>query len=446
MVSSQLTAQDRKSGDSRGCLPSRRKKDLNFMKRNKRAHRGMVPFVLSVLCLLSFNTLAHAEAAFPKLAAKVEAKQPVTVVCFGDSVTGVYYHTGGRRAYTAMVEIGLQQAYPETDITAINAGISGHTTVNALARIDNDVLAKKPDLVTVMFGLNDMTRVPLEDYRANLKTIIAKCREIGAEVLLCTPNSVTTTEGRPTEKLEEYVAVVREVAEAEATPLADCYADFVTLWQRDRFEWAMEMSDEIHPNMAGHKHIAEVIVEAVTGMPPNLSDVPALQPVLTHTAARIAAKEPLNIIAMPPYDTIISKLLAEVAPESPVTMVPWIVEGQTVAEIEIASKGIRDKKYDLVFIAVPASATSENPEAFLHEFGWILSYSLSFGLQEWDVVAVPPSLAVPLEGEGKTRDEWQKRLIRAQDFPFIDGDGGDIAAAETTLRAWLTKQVAMGVK
>jgi len=34
-----------------------------------------------------------------KTAEKLKANQPVKIVCLGDSVTGVYYHTGGRRAY-----------------------------------------------------------------------------------------------------------------------------------------------------------------------------------------------------------------------------------------------------------------------------------------------------------------------------------------------------------
>ena len=260
------------------------------MKRSTRHHGRFVPYALSVLYVLSISTLAHAESAFPKLAAKIAAKEPINVVCFGDSVTGVYYHTGGRRAYTDMVEIGLDMAWPDSEITAMNAGISGHTTINALARIDKDVIARKPDLVTVMFGLNDMTRVPLEEYRANLKTIVEKCRAVGAEVMLCTPNNVTDTSGRPTETLLKYAAVVREVATEMKAPLADCYNAFEAVRAESPFEWAMLMSDEIHPNMDGHKQIAETIVATATGKDIELDYVPGPQPVLQHTADRIATK------------------------------------------------------------------------------------------------------------------------------------------------------------
>lgn len=85
--------------------------------------------------------------------------EPVRVVCLGDSVTGVYYHTGGRRAYPEMLPIALKRLCPNAQIEVFNAGVSGNSTVDGMNRLDSDVLAHKPHLVTVMFGLNDMTGV-----------------------------------------------------------------------------------------------------------------------------------------------------------------------------------------------------------------------------------------------------------------------------------------------
>jgi len=34
--------------------------------------------------------------------------EPLKIVCFGDSVTGVYYHTGGRRAWPELLQLVLQ--------------------------------------------------------------------------------------------------------------------------------------------------------------------------------------------------------------------------------------------------------------------------------------------------------------------------------------------------
>src|SRR5262245_46795183 len=71
----------------------------------------------------------------------LDFSRPKTIVCLGDSVTGVYYHTGGVRAYPEILEIALKKGYPAAEIRVINAGISGNTTQNGLDRLDRDVLS-----------------------------------------------------------------------------------------------------------------------------------------------------------------------------------------------------------------------------------------------------------------------------------------------------------------
>ncbi len=213
-------------------------------------------------CLALAAGIAAAQTPASKTADLLRsAAEPVRIVCLGDSVTGVYYHTGGRRAYPEMLQVALKRLYPNTQVDVINAGISGNTTIDALKRLDSDVLAHKPHLVTVMFGLNDMTRVPLPEFEANLTTIIGKCRESGAEVMLCTPNSVTDTPGRPTAKLIEYCAAIRAVGGRENARVVDVYAACEAVRSKDSFDWLMLMSDEIHPNAAGYDVMAERVAE-----------------------------------------------------------------------------------------------------------------------------------------------------------------------------------------
>jgi hypothetical protein len=148
-------------------------------------------------------------------------EKPVTIVCLGDSVTGVYYHTGGRRAYPEMLEVAIKQAIPDANVKVINAGISGNSTDNGLKRLDNDVLMHKPDLVTISFGLNDMTRLTEEQFGTNLETLVSRCRDAKAQVVLCTPNSVITTGGRPIEKLKRYCDVIHKTGESLKAPVCD---------------------------------------------------------------------------------------------------------------------------------------------------------------------------------------------------------------------------------
>src|SRR6058998_3405320 len=91
-----------------------------------------------VFLFVSAVLAVQSGGAAPRTKELLAAGKPVTIVCFGDSITGVYYHTGGRRAYPEMLEIAIQKAYPLAQVTVINAGISGHTTREALARIERD--------------------------------------------------------------------------------------------------------------------------------------------------------------------------------------------------------------------------------------------------------------------------------------------------------------------
>lgn len=379
--------------------------------------------------------------------ARLAAGQPLKIVCLGDSVTGIYYHTGGRRAYPEMLPFAVRKAFPGAEVSVINAGISGNSTVNALNRLDRDVLAHRPNLVTVMFGLNDMIRVSPNDYQANLTTIIRKCKEIGAEVLLCTPNSVLETPGRPLKKLQEYGELLRAVAKAEKVPVCDVCAAHEALRARDYPTWRLMLSDEFHPNMDGHKLTAEEIGRSITGKAVSLSDVGPPQPAIPRTLARLKAGEPIRVLAMPPYDELIGPALKKLVPGARVEVTAWPVEGKSLLRIEKDAKPVREKKPDLVLLAVPATANADSEEQAIRAFSWILNWSLSFGLQEWDVVGILPSVAkADLTAEEKKQDAFARRMILAQHLSVIERKPGDSSPAEKILEDWLREQMKSAAK
>jgi len=395
--------------------------------------------------LMAFAGFAHgiyaADTSVPPLKTrqKLLTGKPVRIVCFGDSVTGIYYHTGSRRAYTTMLGIALKKATPDANVEMINAGLSGHTTVNALARIDKDVLSHRPDLVTVMFGLNDMTRVSVDDYRKNLKTIISKCREIGAEVILATPNNVVTTSGRPTEKLIVYCNVVREVGRDLGVPVCDCYQAMDALRSNDEFDWRLLMSDAIHPNMDGHKRIAEYLAESISGITVSLADIPPL-PAMARTVSLLKAGKPVRVLAMPPMDRLIKPALKQLAPDASIEVTAWPTDGLSLAEIEAhAEARVRKLKPDLVLIAVPRSAVAGSDEAFVKSYAWVMNWSLNFGPPTWDCVVVHPSV-FDHDGVDTSRDDLIRQLVRAQDLMLIDRASDNAKDASTILADWVRQQ------
>jgi lysophospholipase L1-like esterase len=75
------------------------------------------------------------------------------------------------------------------DPVVINAGIGGNNTTDLLNRVDQDCLAKQPELTVLMVGTNDMNSVkylPIAQYENNLSTLVKKIKSSGSKVLLMT--------------------------------------------------------------------------------------------------------------------------------------------------------------------------------------------------------------------------------------------------------------------
>ncbi|WP_395734625.1 SGNH/GDSL hydrolase family protein [Prosthecobacter sp.] len=382
------------------------------------------------------------EAAPLKTAALLAAgKDPVRIVCIGDSITGVYYHSGGRRAYSEMLQLALQQLYPQTKLSVHNAGISGDTTTGGLKRLERDVLAHKPHLVTIMFGMNDLVGTPVDVFKKNLREMITRCQKAGAEVVLCTQNSIVETPQRPCARLAEFTQAIRDVAKEQTLVVADCFAAFEAVHAADAAEWNLLLSDTIHPNMAGHKLFAETLAQAITGRTVSLREVGPPTPALPHTFAKLKAGQPIQVLAMPPYDALIAPALQRLYPAAVVKVTPWTVAGQTLAQLEVFARKVRSMKPDLVIIAVPAELPLQDQLQFHHDYSWIMNWSLSFGVQQWDVAVALPSVAKPALSKEESRHEaLAQRLIQAQDLSMITRRSGDTTPLLEILSTWLAQQ------
>jgi acyl-CoA thioesterase I len=233
---------------------------------------GKSPIVMTAMIFLVGPAVA-ADHLKPVIALMKSGSEPVRIVCFGDSITGVYYHTGGRRAWCDMLGIALSRIYPKAKLEMINAGVSGNTSGMGLARIDADVLARRPHLVAAMFGM--VAGAPQHLFETNLQTIVRLSRETSAAVVLCTPNSIYPNPIRPAERLAAYAQTVRQVAQDLSVPLADCYQAFEDRRSRDPLAWKLLMSETAHPSMNGHKLFAEVISQTISGRRVSLTDVPS---------------------------------------------------------------------------------------------------------------------------------------------------------------------------
>jgi hypothetical protein len=212
----------------------------------------------------------------------------------------------------------------------------------------------------------------------------------------------------------------------------------------DPLAFRLLCSDEIHPNMDGHKLNAETICLSITGKSVSLKSAGPPQPSIPKTLKLIAEKKPIRVLAMTPFDQWIGPALKQLYPAASIEVIPFETSDKTLAQLHEASQKIRDQRPDLVLVSVPLNVTpplSQPAEAAIHDHSWILNNALSFGRQDWDVVVIAPSVLTPQMADADLdREKYSRQMIRAQDLSAILRDPGNTAEPEAILSAWFKSQ------
>ncbi|MDT0345749.1 SGNH/GDSL hydrolase family protein [Streptomyces litchfieldiae] len=153
---------------------------------------------------------------------------PGTTVLFqGDSITDAgRLAEPGEGLGDGYARVGadlLRARHPEAGITFLNRGISGNRVADLRARWADDALALKPDLVSVMIGINDTWRrydsgdaTAVETYEADYRFLLTRVKEeLGAQLLLIEPFllPVSPEQWEWREDLDPRIHVVRRLAE-----------------------------------------------------------------------------------------------------------------------------------------------------------------------------------------------------------------------------------------
>ncbi len=120
-------------------------------------------------------------------------KGAVNIVCLGDSVTQGFFANGPadhEAAYPVKLRKLLDFYYPAQVFNVINSGIGGTTAAQAVERFDRDVLKFQPDLVLIMFGVNDCNDLP--KYLESLDTMFKVLNEKGIPAVYITEHMMNT--------------------------------------------------------------------------------------------------------------------------------------------------------------------------------------------------------------------------------------------------------------
>jgi len=191
------------------------------------------------------------------------------IVFYGDSLTD-------GSSYPDFVVNTLNGVYPDADFLVINSAIAGNTAANLKARFVEDVLDRKPDLVTFMIGTNDCIRNrPVADYKAELDGMVGELLAKGVKVMIILPSPLGDSERE--EAFQAYLAAMRDVAARHKLIVADAHGEFI---KRAKAGKEMLGPDGIHHGKDGFEGVARAVLDAI-----GQADVPVDTKVQPHPFA-----------------------------------------------------------------------------------------------------------------------------------------------------------------
>ena len=93
---------------------------------------------------------------------KIELDAHQTILFTGDSITDCCRREAGvsslGNGYVSFVAAELLERYSQLNLNIINTGINGNTTRDILARWQPDCIDRKPDILSILIGINDLWR------------------------------------------------------------------------------------------------------------------------------------------------------------------------------------------------------------------------------------------------------------------------------------------------
>ncbi len=200
----------------------------------------------------------YLEAVTAELSRPWPQNRTVNIVCHGHSVPAGYFRTpvvDTFNAYPHLLHRGLKERFPHAVLNVIVTAIGGEDSESGARRFERDVLALRPSVVTIDYGLNDR-RIGLVRAEAAWKAMIAQAKTAGIKVILLTPTPDTGAQlDDPADPLNQHAEQIRRLARENSAALVDSLARF-----QERVSVGEPlgsfMSQSNHPNRKGHEMVA----------------------------------------------------------------------------------------------------------------------------------------------------------------------------------------------
>ena len=166
--------------------------------------------------------------------------------------------------YVNIIAALLKADLPDYHLRITNRGVSGNRLCDLEERLETDVIAAEPTLISILIGINDtwhsLTKglpSPIAKFEDTYAAILTRLRDaFDPAIILCEPFLLPCRDDFPAMKpdLDQRITIIRRLAaefQCELLPLDSLFAKACTL--ESPSYWA---PDGIHPSLAGHGLIA----------------------------------------------------------------------------------------------------------------------------------------------------------------------------------------------
>jgi lysophospholipase L1-like esterase len=217
--------------------------------------------------LILFTTLLWSMTSFIQ-------DKPKKVIFFGDSITQAGVQPKG---YITMLAQTLEKQGLKDKYELIGAGIGGNKIYDLYLRLEDDVLNKKPDLVLIYIGVNDVwhkstygTGTDPDKFVKFYQAVINKIQANGAKVVLCTPAAIgerTDSSNMQDGDMNNYSNLIRDLAKKNNLKLVDLRKEFLDYNLKNNAEnkeKGILTTDRVHLNDLGNQMVADKMLPFIT--------------------------------------------------------------------------------------------------------------------------------------------------------------------------------------
>ena len=195
------------------------------------------------------------------------------IVFFGDSITQAGVDKGG---YIDVLQNMITEKGAADKFELNGAGISGNKIYDLYLRIEKDVLDKKPDVVVIWVGVNDVwhksssgTGTDFDKFGRFYDAVVKKIQQGGAKVIVVTPAAIGEKNDFSNSQdgdLNGYSSWLRKYVKDNGLGLVDLrtiFHEYSLAHNPENLSKGILTSDGVHLNPKGNTLVAEEMWKAI---------------------------------------------------------------------------------------------------------------------------------------------------------------------------------------